>query len=146
MIRYLWSDAMAVLVLVFYLFDYIKDISMPLLYFMIGLGVSLATPVAFILSKLIRRKLIEKQSSFIDRAPPGGVWLFISVGVIIGLLFFIVEMIAGKTVVSEIIVVCLSFLAALFIILGVYIFFLEQKYDKKIYLGVQGFVFRERKP
>jgi drug/metabolite transporter (DMT)-like permease len=145
-IRYLWSDALAVFVLLFYLFDSTKDISMPSLYLMIGIGGCFAAPTAFILSKLISRKLIQNQSSFIDRTPPGGVWLFILVGVVVGLLFFIVEMIGGRTIASEIIVVCLSFLSALFIILGIYIFILERKHDKKIYIGVQGFVFRERKP
>lgn len=146
MIRYLWSDVLAIIVLLFYLFDSAKYISMPSLYLMIGIGGCLAAPIAFILSKLIRQKLIKNQSSFLDRIPPGGVWLLILVAVVIGLLIFIVEMIGGKTIASGIIVVWLSFLSTLFFILGIYIYILERKHSKEIYIGVQGFVFRERKP
>lgn len=143
MIRYLWADVLAVVVLLIYLFESIKDISSSTLYLLISIGGFLAAPVAYMLAKLIKQKLIENRSSFLDRTPPGGVWLFILIGAVVGILLFILELISGKTIVSEAIVVVSSLLISLFIIIGVYILSLERKHAKKIYIGIQGFIFRE---
>jgi hypothetical protein len=73
----------------------------------LGFGVLLSIPVAYFILPKVHAKLVQGKSSFLDWRPPGGVWFFLSIGVIGGVLAFIIESISGSQILNGLLLTCL---------------------------------------
>ncbi|MBI4681451.1 MAG: hypothetical protein HY753_09695 [Nitrospirae bacterium] len=149
MIRYLQANIVAVISFGFFLIETIGENSFFSVSLWIGLGIFFAIPTSFMFARLIQRKLILKSSSFLDHRPIGGVWFFIIVGVVIGVIVGIFKTVGGEKyekIMQMLFILCLSLLTATFVIIGIYVFVLERKYRKRVYIGMpNGLFFLENK-
>jgi hypothetical protein len=107
-----------------------------------GIGLLLSVPISYFILPRVRNKLIQGQSSFLDKRPPGGIWFFLSIGTVGGILAFIIESISGTQILNGLLLVWLSVLISSFTTIGIYVLILERRYKKKAYLRMpDGLVF-----
>ena len=134
MIRYLWLDIIGILMFALLLGDAATYAQLLALFIWIGIGAVFSMPISYFILPKVRSKLVQGQSSFLDRRPPGGVWFFLSIGAAGGFLAFIIESIGGTQILNGLLLMCLSFLISSFTTVGVYVLILEQRHKKKAYL------------
>ena len=142
MIRYLWLDIIGILMFALLLGEVATNAPLLALSTWLGIGVMLSIPILYFILPKIRRKLVQGQSSFLDRRPPGGVWFFLSIGTAGGVIAFIIESISGTQILNGLLLICLSGLISSFTTIGIYVLILERRYKKKAYLRMpDGLVF-----
>ncbi len=138
MTRYLYFVIIAIGVSVFLWIDAVRGMPYTIIAKWVAIGIIFALPMAFILMKYMNRKLILKKNSFLDKRPPGGVWFFILMGALVSSFFFIIGTALGmdsEEIEHMLSIIGLSFTTATFSVLTFYVYVLERKYKKKVYIG-----------
>lgn len=145
MIRYIKLDIGGILMFIFLLVESASTEPPLSLLLWLGIGVLLSIPISFFVLPKVKDKLIQDHSSFLDRRPPSGVWFFISIGAIGGLIALIIELIGREQSLHELLIVCLSVLICCFTAIGTLVLILERRYKKQAYLRMpDGLVFLDQ--
>jgi hypothetical protein len=134
MIRYLWLNISGILMLILLLGEASMSTPMFTTITWAGIGVILSVPILYVILPRIRNKLVQNKNSLLDRRPPTGVWFFLSIGAVGGLLAATISSISGKQILTDLLLLCLSVLISSFTAIGIHILLLERRHKKKAYL------------
>ena len=107
-------------------------------------GIAISVLIGWYMCTGLRRYLFHGQTNFLLRRPPGGVWFFILLGLLIGVIGAPLLMILGGSLLLRTVGVTVGTIAAgSFGIVGIYVLRLERSQGKRIFMWPDGFFFEE---